>query len=143
MAFVQYNNQNGPPADANGNEIATSYKIYWGTDALTATSGGSSVQFAAQGGNNSFYSLKGLTNGPWYFKMSALVGTTESAKTAVFGPVTIGALATNGITTFNVSGTVTLPVAANGPMLILLHPPHGNGNVYFTQIGRASCRERV
>lgn len=122
-ALVQYS----PPKDTNGQEIATSYKIYWGTD--TAASNGGNVPFTAQGDNHNVYFLSSLTNGSLlYFKMTALVGTTESAPSAVFGPVTIGA--TTGANT--VSGTVTFPGTATGPMMVGVHSD--GGGVYFTRI---------
>jgi uncharacterized protein (DUF2141 family) len=118
-AFVQYS-----PPTANGQEIATSYKIYWGTT-NTALTGGGNTTFAAQGNNQNVYILSGLTDtAVLYFKMSAIVGATESALSAASGPVTIGA--TTGANT--VSGTVTFPVAATGPMIVGLF---SNTGIYF------------
>jgi hypothetical protein len=122
-AFVMYS----PPMDANNQEIATSYKIYWGTDA-TALTGGGTATFTAQGNKQNFYVLSGLTNtAHLYFKMSAFVNTTQSALSAAFGPVTIGA--TTGANT--VSGTVTFSGAATGPMMVGLFSDTG---VYITRI---------
>ena len=132
-AFVVYSPNSNVPMDANGNEIATSYKIYWGTDTAASTGGGS-VQIAAQGSNNPLYFLKGLTNGSsLYFKVTALVGSTETSPSTalVTGPVLIGA--PTGANT--VSGTVTFPIAAKGPMMLVLHAPQGSGNIYFTHVG--------
>lgn len=123
-AFVLYQ----PPTNVSNQEIATSYKIYWGTD-IAASTGGGSATFTAQGLNGSFYVLKGLTNGSvLYFKISALVGATESAASAVVGPKTIGA--TTGANT--VSGTVSFPGTATGPMMVGLYS--GTTGVYFTNI---------
>ncbi len=120
-ALIQYQ-----PAVTGANaELATAYKIYWGTDA--AASNGGSKTFTAQGTKTDIYVLKGLTNGATYFKMSALVGATESAPSAVTGPVTVGA--TSGANT--VSGTVTFPGTATGPMIVGVYSSSG---VYFAEI---------
>ncbi len=122
-AFISYN----PPMNAIGQEIATSYKLYWGTDA-TASNGGSTT-YTANGDRTNAYFLSGLSNGvSLYFKMSALVGATESAKSAAVGPVTIGA--TTGANT--VSGTVTFPGTVTGPMWGGAY--NDNGVVYLTGI---------
>ncbi len=98
-AFVNYKQIR----DNNGEEIATSYKIYYGTD--TAASNVGSVTIPAGDSNNVFV-LSGLTNGtPYYFKMTALNSNVsgESPASQIFGPVTIGA--PSGLNT--VSGTIT------------------------------------
>jgi len=73
------------------------------------------------------YFLSGLTNGSLYFKMTAWVGATESAASTVVGPVTIGA--TTGAN--HVSGTVTIPGTATGPMMGRRGISDG-GSTYFT-----------
>ena len=93
-------------------EADTAYKVYWGTDA--AASNGGSQTFSVQGQNKSAYLLTGLPNGPVYFKMAGVVGTTVSTASSVVGPVTIGA-PSGGNT---VSGTVTFPGTATGPLLV-------------------------
>lgn len=120
-ALIQYS----PSVNANNQELATAYKIYWGTD--TAASNGGSKTFAAQGTKTDIYVLSGLANGPTYFKMTALVGTTESAPTAVTGPKTVGA--TSGGNT--VSGSVTFPGTATGPLVV---GAYSKGGVYFAII---------
>ena len=118
-AFILYS----PPKDTNGREIATSYKIYWGTDTLATT--GTPVTFTAQGDKQNVYILSGLTDTTaLYVKMSAFVGLTESAKSAASTLVTVGA--TTGANT--VSGTVTFPGAATGPMIVGVF---SNGGIYF------------
>ena len=107
-------------------EADTGYRIYWGTD--TAASNGGSQTFSAQGQNKSAYALTGLPNGAVYFKMVGLVGTVASTATPVLGPVTIGAT-TGGNT---VSGTVTFPVTATGPLLVGLSS--GSKTVYYDYI---------
>lgn len=128
-AFVQYT----PPVDVKGREIATSYKIYYGTTSATIDG---SATFSAQGKNNTLYFLKGLTNtASLYFKISALNTNisgvaVESALSAAFGPVTIGV--TTGLNT--VSGTVTTPagvtLSATTPMIVGLYS--STTGVYFT-----------
>ena len=93
-------------------ETDTAYKVYWGTD--TAASNGGSQTFAAQGQNKSAFVLTGLPNGPVYFKIAGVVGTTVSTASSVVGPVTIGA-PSGGNT---VSGTVSFPGTATGPLLV-------------------------
>lgn len=110
--------------DANGAEIATSYKIYWGTDA--AATNGTPITVAARDDAHRIQS--GLTNGTaYYYKITALVGATESAPSAVVGPVTINA--TTGLST--VSGAVTFSGTATGPMLVGLFSE--TTGVYFTR----------
>lgn len=123
-AFVQYT----PPTDSSGKEIATSYKIYWGTD-VAASTGGGNTTFKAQGTNQNVYFLSGLPNVGLYFKMTAFVGITESTvpTPTVVGPVTIGATTLAN----TVSGTVTFPVAATGPMMVGVF---SNSGIYFTRI---------
>ena len=123
LAVVQYQ----APTDNNGEEIATSYNVYYGTDpSLTSPS---IKNFAAQGSNQNVFFLSGfntgsscpalcsgpgLAGGSYYFKMTAIVGGTESSASTVSGPVTIGPQS-GGHT---VSGTVTFPSPSNGPVYV-------------------------
>ena len=122
-AMIQYT----PAVNSTNEELATTYKIYWGTD--TAASNGGSKTFTAQGTNTDIYILQGLANGATYFKMTALVGTTESAPTAVIGPVTVGATSGANI----LSGTVTFPGTATGPLVVGAYNSASNA-LYFTAI---------
>jgi len=117
-----------PHEDANGAETASAYKIYWGTD--PAASNGAPITVNAQ--SNGSYLQSDLTDGTgYYYKVSALVGATESAPSAVAGPITIGA--TTGANT--VSGTVTFPGTATGPMLVaVIDYNNGNFKYCFTRI---------
>jgi hypothetical protein len=125
-AFVLYN----ATTDNNGNEIATSYLISWGTD--TNASNGGTRAFSAQGNNATIAYVPDLTNGSaLYFKLLATDSAGSSAYSAITGPVTIGAPTGNN----TVSGTVTFSGTATGPMVVVLHPPHGNGGIYFTIVG--------
>jgi hypothetical protein len=121
IALVQYKGA----TDNNGEEIATSYKVYKGTD-VNATNL-TPVVFTAQGHNNNVFVLSGLTNGPTYFKISALNVNGESAPSSVVGPITIGA--TTGANT--VSGTVTFPGSVTAPLYVGVF---GNNGVFFERI---------
>jgi len=125
-AFVLYNSS----TDNNGNETATSYRISWGTD--TNASNGGTKNFLAQGNNATIAYVPNLTNGNvQYFKLRASDSAGNSAYSAIVGPVTIGAPTGN----HTVSGTVTFSGTATGPMIVVLHSPHGNGGIYFTVVG--------
>ncbi|MBI5890712.1 MAG: carboxypeptidase regulatory-like domain-containing protein [Nitrosomonadales bacterium] len=116
---------------ASGREIATAYKIYWGTDAATATVGGGSQTIPAQGSNDGGIAyIPGLTNGSvLYFKISALVDAVESAPSAVSGAKTINPTS-GGIT---VTGTVTYGGTATGPLLVGLFNT-ATASVYYSLI---------
>ncbi len=120
-----------PPVDASGKEISSSYKIYTGTDA--AATNGTTATFTAQGTNQTVYVMQGLANSSvLYFKMTGLSGAAESAASSISGPVTIGD--TTGANT--VSGTVTYPGTATGPMMVGLFSDVTG--VYFTTIATPS-----
>jgi hypothetical protein len=126
-AFINHST----PKDSLGQEIATSYKLYWGTD-TNASTGGGNTTIPAHGDNQPFAILSGLTNGATYFKITAMVGGTESVPSAVFGPVTIG---TSTAGTNTVSGNVTYTGTTGVPMLVGLYSSNG---VYFSRIASAS-----
>jgi len=108
MALVMYK----APKDANGEEIATSYTIFIGTDVNAAN--GTPVTFAAHGTHDNNYIFHGITNGIYYFKILAHNVNGDSAPSAVVGPVTVGP--TTGANM--VSGTVTFLGAATGPLYV-------------------------
>ena len=118
------------PLDGNGEEIATSYNVYYSTNNFATTLG--PVNFKAQGNNVNVFILGGtlatLTNGVTYqFKMSAVNSTGESAKTAAVS-ATIGAVTGN----FTVSGTVTYPsLTAVGPLYVGVY---GNSGIFVDVI---------
>jgi hypothetical protein len=125
-AFVLYNLS----TDNNGNETATSYTLSWGTD-TNASNGGTKI-FNAQGTNSNVLYVPTLTNGTGvYFKLLATDSAGSSAYSAITGPVIIGEPTGNNA----LSGTVTFGGTASGPMIVVLHPPHGNGGIYFTVVG--------
>ena len=125
-AFAFYNTS----TDNNGNEAATSYTLSWGTDA-NASNGGTKT-FLAQGNNATLVYVPNLTNGNVLkFKLLATDSAGSSAYSSISAPVTIGAPTGNN----TVSGTVTFTGTATGPMIVVLHPPHGSGGLYFTAVG--------
>ncbi|HUN54903.1 MAG TPA: carboxypeptidase-like regulatory domain-containing protein [Smithella sp.] len=109
--------------------IADSYKIYWGTD--SAATNQTPITIAA---DRDMY-MQTVANGTYYYKISAVVGSTESAASAVAGPVTIGAA--TGLNT--VSGTVTSSVTPTGPLYVGLDA--GYGIYYFTKIQSPSASQ--
>jgi len=125
-AFLEYQ----PDTDNSGNEVATSYTLSWGTD--TNASNGGSRTFNALGTNAPVAYIPNLVNGAGeYFKVLATSPAGSSAYSAITGPVTIGQ-PTGGNT---VSGTVTFSGNATGPMIVILHPAHGNGDFYYAVVG--------
>jgi hypothetical protein len=122
-AVVQYND----PEDSSGEEIATSYKVYYGTD-VNATNGvGSPKTFKAQGQGTDIFILHGIPNGLTYFKVTAVNSGGESAATT---PVSATLAAGSGANT--VSGTVTFPGTATGHTLYV--GAYGNNGIFFTAI---------
>ncbi len=123
MAVMQYQ----PPMNSDNEEIATSYKVYYGTDVNASNGSKSPITFKAQGNHSNVFFFGGLTNGATYFKLSALVGTTESAASSIVGPITVGA--TTGANT--VSGTVTFTGTPTGPLYVGVY---GNSGIYVERI---------
>ena len=123
--------QCNPPQDSNGEEAATSYRIYSATNSSFT---GATVQtFPAHGTHDNVFIVSGLTNAPnYFFKMTALVGTTESGPSNVVGPVTIGP-SSGGST---VSGTVTFPgtVSSTVPLYVGVYGNNGIFAVRLTSI---------
>jgi len=124
VALIRWDNMT-----SNYKTIAESYKIYWGTD-VAATSG---TPVIVQASHNMY--LQSIANGNYYFKISAIAGGTESAASAVIGPVTISA--GTGVNT--VSGTVTSPVTPSGPLYVGLYA--GHGIYYITKITSAGASQ--
>jgi hypothetical protein len=113
-----------PVDDINGAELATSYKLSYGTD-LGATSLG--TQSYSAGNSINVFAVTGLTNGTaYYFKLAAVNGSGTSAYSSVVGPITINA--TSGGNT--VSGTVTFTgITATGRLNVGLFS--GTNGVFF------------
>jgi hypothetical protein len=112
FALVQYDQNNGGALqDNNGREIATSYKIYYSTN--SSFSPQTVVQFNAHGTSDRIYLVHGLSSGTYYFKMTAIVGTTESTPSS-----TVSAVIAAGSGPYTLSGTVTFPGTATGPLYV-------------------------
>jgi hypothetical protein len=112
FALLMYDQNNSNALrDSNGREIDTSYKVYWGTD-VNATNG-TPATFAAHGTNDRNYIVRNLTPGTYYFKMSGFVGTTESALSPI-----VSAVVAAGTGPFTLSGTVSFPGTATGPLYV-------------------------
>lgn len=122
-AVVQYQD----PEDSSSEEIASSYKVYYGTDTNASNGIGSPKTFKAQGQGTDIFILKGLTNGLTYFKVSAVNSAGESAATT---PISATLAAGSGANT--VSGTVTFPGTATGHTLYV--GAYGNNGIFFTAI---------
>jgi hypothetical protein len=122
-AIVQYK----APRDSNGEEIATSYKVYYGTDSNATNGAGSPKTFAAQGQGTDIFILNGLANGVTFFKVSAVNSQGESAATT---PTSVTLAAGSGANT--VSGTVTFPGTAVGHTLYV--GAYGNNGIFFQAI---------
>jgi large repetitive protein len=118
-ALVMYK----PIENGNGEEMATSYMVQWSTSSSFTTVAGSQT-FPAIGTNTTVFFLHGLTNGtPYYFHIAGVAGSSTSPYSSVDGPVTIGA-PTSGDT---VSGSVTFPGTATGPLYVAMFSPSTNG----------------
>jgi hypothetical protein len=128
-AFIVYGPQNN-----SSEEVATSYKLYYGTDVNATNLGSVSIPAGNQQG---VFILPGLTNGTaYYFKMSAVNSSGESALTSIVGPVTIGN-STAGAN--SVSGTITSNATPTGPLYVGLFS--GTLGVYYQRIASPSTSQ--
>ena len=124
-ASVQYK-----AISSNNVEQATSYTLQWSTTStFTAIAGFKTFPASGAGGANLWFvnsdmtSTSGCTNcstltnsSVYYFRVFGTAGSSTSANSSVFGPVTIGAPApTGGVA---VSGTVNRPGTATGPLYV-------------------------
>ncbi len=112
--------------DTNFTERVTGYKVYTGTNTPPT---GAVITVPAAGDNGTIAFQAGLTNNTQHFyQVTSLVGTTESAKSAVVGPITIGA----GVGGNTVSGTVTFTGTATGSLVVGVFSE--TGGLFFTRI---------
>ena len=127
-AVVFYNGQFASGAKGS-TEQATSYKLYYGTDAAATNGPGSPITRKADGNSQPFFQSSLTPGASYYYAMSSLVGASESAKSAVVGPFVASASA--GLSA--VSGAVTFPGTATGPMYVGVYNNTTNALV-FTRI---------
>jgi hypothetical protein len=120
-ALVVYNGVN----DSNGEELATSYTLSYGTNTNADNIG---LVYHPGGDTQNVFVLPGLTNGAiLYFKLAAFNGTGTSPYSSVFGPITINTSSGAGNT---VSGTVTFTgINPSGRLNVGLYS--GGNGVYF------------
>jgi uncharacterized protein (DUF2141 family) len=106
-----------PIRNSNGTEQATSYTLQWSTSLSFSTVAGSK-SFAAEGTGTNVLFFNGLTDGSvYYFRLQGVNGSSTSPYSVIKGPVTIGA-STGGSA---VSGSVTYPGTATGPLYVVLY----------------------
>lgn len=109
-AFVNWNSVQ----NAQFEETADSYLIQWSTSSAFASVAGSGTVKASGNNNAIYFTPSGLTNGtPYYFRMYGKAGATTTNASATSGPITIGPG-----TGSTISGTVTFPGTATGPMYV-------------------------
>ena len=112
-ALVQWDS----PQDANGNVLAQYYNIYYSTSGTVSPTTGIKKHVQASTERNGIF-VNGLVDGQTYFfVVTAELGGAESAASTPAASATIGA--PTGLN--NVSGTVTFPGAATGPMYVVLY----------------------
>ena len=113
------------PQDANANVLAQYYNVYYSTSNPVTVS--TSVKKMVQANNHVF--ISGLTNKTtYYFVVTAVLGGAESSP-SVQATVTVGAL--TGLNT--VTGSVSFPVKATGPMYVGLATSTGT---FFQRIDK-------
>jgi hypothetical protein len=127
-AFVSYKQ---PRNNTTGEEIATSYKLYYDTNSSFTNN---TFKTIAAGDSNNVYVLSGLTDATQYwFKMVSHNANGDSAASSVVGPITIGA--TTGGNTVSGSVTfsgVTLPLPAGAALYVGVFS--NTTGVYFERI---------
>jgi hypothetical protein len=101
-------------AKYNGVEAATSYTLQWSTTSSFSSIAGSKT-FPAIGTHSAVWFVNGLTNGnAYYFRAAPIVGGVTLGYSTLSSPVTINA----PTGTYTVSGSVSFPVAASGPLYV-------------------------
>lgn len=115
-------------------DSTTSYRIAWGTDA-DASSGG----VVDVGARHDLRLIDGLENGKsYYFKIAGVSGTRVGDYSSPFGPVEIGAPAGE----FTISGVVSLPTAARGPLYVFFYDPRAYPpRAYFQRIAGPATQQ--
>ena len=111
--------------NSNSIEMPTSYTLQWSTTStFTAIAGSMTFPATGGGGANIWFVNKDLTtgctncstlaSGTYFFRAFGTAGSSTSANSSAFGPVTMGA-PTGGVT---VSGSVTYPGTVTGPLYV-------------------------
>jgi hypothetical protein len=99
---------------SGGVEAATSYILQWSTSSSFSSIAGSKT-FPAIGTHSAVWFVNGLTNGnAYYFRAAPIVGGVTLGYATLSSPVTINA--PTGM--YTVSGSVSFPVAASGPLYV-------------------------
>jgi hypothetical protein len=111
-AFIRWKNvKNG-----QGVEKADQYQIQWSTSSSFTSP--TTALIPALGKNNPMYFASGLTNNtPYYFRIYGMAGSSTSNASATYGPITPNP----GAGANTVSGTVTFPGTATGPLYVGLY----------------------
>ena len=125
-AIVSWDTVQCPPNPFNSCDGATAYKIY---SSSTGSTGTFNLVATVPETDNGVYIQTGLTNSnTYYYKISSLIGTTESAQSTAFGPVIIGVPA-GGV---SVSGAITFSGSAAGHTMFI--GLYGNSGIYGTTV---------
>ncbi|MCX6013446.1 MAG: carboxypeptidase regulatory-like domain-containing protein [Chloroflexi bacterium] len=118
--------------DSNGSQRAQSYNIYYSTSSAVSKSTGTKKAVQANTDLSGHIIITGLNDGvTYYFIVSAVLGGIESSTSDV-ASATMGA--TSG--SFNVSGTVTYPGTATGPLYALVY--NDTTGIFFHRIANPS-----
>jgi uncharacterized protein (DUF2141 family) len=116
-AFIQWNS----PKDQNGVTIADSYRVYWSTTPSFTPQSATGSTPNMPGDDNSFF-IATLTNGTYYFLITAASGTNVSSPSGIVGPIVIGPPA--GGTTVTVP--VNIGFTPTGPLYVAVHDDASN-----------------
>ena len=111
-----------PITDNKSVELPTSYTVQWSTTSTFNAIAGSH-SFPATGNNSNVWILSGLTDGQvYYFRARGVAGSSTSTFSTPIGPFTIGAPTTGS----TLSGTVTFPGTATGPLYVGVYDQNSN-----------------
>ncbi len=120
--------------DSNDVETAKSYKVYWHTDGTISKTNYTGVTTLAARDNSIFlHSGSGVTNGTtlYYIVTSISESGAESVASAPVS-VVIGDPASDSISTFTVSGSISFPASATAPLYVGIYSYEAG--LYFTRI---------
>ncbi len=121
-----------------GAEAATSYTVQWCADSVCATVIGSKSFPATIGEGTNTWFVSGLSDSKaYYFRYQGVAGSASSSWSPVVGPVTPG----QPTGSVKVSGTVTLPLAATGPLYIVFQDQASNTPNYYLRIANPAASQ--